>query len=68
MSELIDLTAAQAADRIGAGEISPAELFETYRQRAAANELNAFTWVADAAPDGDGYAHNTPLGRVPIAV
>ncbi|MBV9683842.1 MAG: Asp-tRNA(Asn)/Glu-tRNA(Gln) amidotransferase subunit GatA, partial [Solirubrobacterales bacterium] len=33
-----------------------------------ANELNAFTWVADAAPDGDGYAHNTPLGRVPIAV
>jgi len=68
VSELIDLTAAQAADRIGAGEISPAELFETYRQRAAANELNAFTWVADAAPDGDGYAHNTPLGRVPIAV
>ncbi|MBV9682956.1 MAG: Asp-tRNA(Asn)/Glu-tRNA(Gln) amidotransferase GatCAB subunit A, partial [Solirubrobacterales bacterium] len=68
MSELIDLTAAQAADRIGAGEISPAELFETYRQRAAADELNAFTWVAHAAPDGNGKVNNAPLGGVPLAV
>jgi aspartyl-tRNA(Asn)/glutamyl-tRNA(Gln) amidotransferase subunit A len=67
MTELIDLTAAQAAERISAGEIDAAELFETYRQRAAADELNAFTWVAEAAPDGNGRAHG-PLGGVPVAV
>ncbi len=68
MSELIDLTAAQAADRISAGEISAAEVFAAYRQRAAADELNAFTWVADAAPNGDRHMTGAPLGGVPIAV
>ena len=68
MSELINLTAAQAADRISAGEISAAEVFEAYRQRAAADELNAFTWVADAAPDGNGNMNNAPLGGVPLAI
>ncbi len=67
MSELIDLTAAQAAERIGAGEIDAAELFNAYRERAAADELNAFTWVAEAAPEGSGRAQK-PLGGVPIAV
>ena len=67
MSELIDLTAAQAAERISAGEIDAAELFEAYRQRAAADELNAFIWVAEAAPNGDGRAGG-PLGGVPVAV
>ncbi len=64
--ELIELTAAQAAERVRAGEISPAELFEAYRARADANELNAFTWVADGPPAGDGYAE-LPLGGVPLA-
>jgi aspartyl-tRNA(Asn)/glutamyl-tRNA(Gln) amidotransferase subunit A len=67
VSELLDLTAAQAAERIGAGEIAAAELFEAYRERAAADELNAFTWVAEAAPSRNG-AVRTPLGGVPIAV
>jgi aspartyl-tRNA(Asn)/glutamyl-tRNA(Gln) amidotransferase subunit A len=67
MTELIDLTAAQAAERISAGEIDAAELFEAYRQRAAADELNAFTWVAEAAPNGNGRVHG-PLGGVPVAV
>jgi aspartyl-tRNA(Asn)/glutamyl-tRNA(Gln) amidotransferase subunit A len=67
VSDLIDLTAAQAAERIGAGEIDPSELFEAYRQRAAADELNAFTWVADAAPARNGHA-TTPLKGVPVAV
>jgi aspartyl-tRNA(Asn)/glutamyl-tRNA(Gln) amidotransferase subunit A len=72
MSEdLLELTAAQAAAATRAGEIAPGELFEAYRARAAADELNAFTWVADAAPDSippspaDGQA---PLGGVPLAV
>jgi aspartyl-tRNA(Asn)/glutamyl-tRNA(Gln) amidotransferase subunit A len=67
VSELIDLTAAQAAERIRAGEIDAAELFEAYRRRAAADELNAFTWVAEAAPDGNGRRHGR-LGGVPVAV
>ena len=67
MSELIDLTAAQAAERIRAGEISAAEVFEAYRERAAADELNAFTWVAEAAPETNGHA-GKPLGGVPVAV
>ena len=67
MSELIDLTAAQDAERIRAGEVDPAELFDAYRTRATADELNAFTWVADAAPEQNGHA-KTALGGVPVAV
>ena len=67
MSELIDLTAAAAAERIRARELDPAELFEAYRERAAANDLNAFTWVAAGPPSRDGYAEK-PLGGVPVAV
>ena len=51
MSELIDLTAAQAAERITAGEIDAAELFEAYRQRAAADEL--MRAVAELATECD---------------
>jgi aspartyl-tRNA(Asn)/glutamyl-tRNA(Gln) amidotransferase subunit A len=50
MSAILELTAAQAAREIEAGRLSPAELFETYRARAAADELNCFTWVADGPP------------------
>jgi aspartyl-tRNA(Asn)/glutamyl-tRNA(Gln) amidotransferase subunit A len=67
VSELIDLTAAAAAAAVRAGEIEPADLFEAYRARAAADELNAFTWVADGAPGG-GTAREAPLGGVPLAV
>jgi aspartyl-tRNA(Asn)/glutamyl-tRNA(Gln) amidotransferase subunit A len=67
VTELIELTAAQAAERVRAREIDPAELFEAYRERAAADELNAFTWVADGAP-ATPPAAGAPLGGVPIAV
>jgi aspartyl-tRNA(Asn)/glutamyl-tRNA(Gln) amidotransferase subunit A len=67
VSELIDLTAAQAAERIRAGEVAAEELFEAYRERAANDELNAFTWVAEKAPKENGKAQ-TPLGGVPVAV
>jgi aspartyl-tRNA(Asn)/glutamyl-tRNA(Gln) amidotransferase subunit A len=66
MSDLLSFTAAQAAERIRAGDISADELFGAYRERAAADELNAFLWVADgpdAAADGSG-----PLAGVPLAV
>jgi aspartyl-tRNA(Asn)/glutamyl-tRNA(Gln) amidotransferase subunit A len=67
VTELIELSAAEAAARVRAGEIDAGELFEAYRQRAAADELNAFTWVAEAAPEQPGAA-GAPLGGVPVAV
>ena len=66
-NELIELTAAQAAESVRSGDVSPEELFEAYRGRAAANELNAFTWVADGPPDGSSRAQS-PLAGVPLAV
>ncbi len=66
-NELIELTAAQAAESVRSGDVSPEELFEAYRGRAAADELNAFTWVADGPPDGSSRAQS-PLAGVPLAV
>jgi aspartyl-tRNA(Asn)/glutamyl-tRNA(Gln) amidotransferase subunit A len=65
MSELLELTAAQAAERVRAGETSPGELWDAYVSRASADELNAFLWVADEAPDAP--AADAPLGGVPFA-
>ena len=67
MTTLIELTAAAAAERVLAGEIDPAELFDVYRSRAAADQLNAFTWVADGGP-APAPARDAPLGGVPLAV
>ena len=66
-TELIELTATDAAAGVRAGELNPAELFEAYRERAAADELNAFTWVAEGAPEPARYAAG-PLAGVPLAV
>jgi aspartyl-tRNA(Asn)/glutamyl-tRNA(Gln) amidotransferase subunit A len=66
-SALIELTAAQAAARVRSGEISARELFDAYRERAAADELNAFTWVAPQAPEQPPSAL-APLAGVPVAV
>jgi len=66
-SELIELSAAQAAERVRAGEIDPRELFAAYRERAVNDELNAFTWVASGPPDGARGA-GSPLAGVPLAV
>ena len=64
-AELLALSALTAADAIAAGELDRGAYFEAYRSRAAADELNAFTWVADGPPaepvDGE-------LGGIPLAV
>src|SRR5207248_3044274 len=65
VSDLLELTGAQAADRVRSGETSPEELFDLYRERAASEDLGAFLWVADEAPEVDPDA---PLGGVPLAV
>jgi aspartyl-tRNA(Asn)/glutamyl-tRNA(Gln) amidotransferase subunit A len=70
MSDIIALTAKQAADAVAAGDLDPVDLFEAYRARAAADDLNAYTWVAEAGADGpdrDRIA-GTPLRGVPLAV
>ncbi len=64
MSDLLDLTGAEAAAKVAAGEIEAGELFDTYRERASAEELNAFLWVADEAPE----AAEGPLAGVPLGV
>jgi aspartyl-tRNA(Asn)/glutamyl-tRNA(Gln) amidotransferase subunit A len=56
---MIELTAAQAAERIESGDLDAGEYFDFYRQRAAADDLNAFTWVAEDPRDHKG---------VPVAV
>jgi aspartyl-tRNA(Asn)/glutamyl-tRNA(Gln) amidotransferase subunit A len=63
---ILELTAAAAAERVRAGELSPAELFEAYRERARGDELNAFLWVAEDA--GEPPAPDAPLAGVPVAV
>ncbi len=67
MTELIDLSGAAAAEAIRAGELDAGELFDAYRERAAQNDLNAFTWVADA-PAANGAGDGAPLAGVPVAV
>ncbi len=67
MTELLELSAAAAAEAVRAGELDARELFEAYRARAAADELNAFTWVAPEAPS-ERLAADAPLGGVPLAV
>jgi aspartyl-tRNA(Asn)/glutamyl-tRNA(Gln) amidotransferase subunit A len=67
MSALLDLTAAQAAARVREGDVDAADLWTLYRDRAAADELNAFTWVADGG-EPPAVDRDAPLGGVPVAV
>jgi aspartyl-tRNA(Asn)/glutamyl-tRNA(Gln) amidotransferase subunit A len=67
VSDPAALTAGEAVDAIRRGELAAAELFEACRARAAADELNAFTWVADGAPP-ELPAPDAPLAGVPLAV
>jgi len=64
VSDPIELTGAQAAAAIRAGDLDPGELFAAYRDRAAADDLNAFTWVGDEVSEVDVAA---PLAGVPFA-
>ncbi|HTT95377.1 MAG TPA: Asp-tRNA(Asn)/Glu-tRNA(Gln) amidotransferase subunit GatA [Solirubrobacterales bacterium] len=78
MADLLDLTVAEAAARIAAGEVSAAEYGAAWRDAAAADELNAYLWRADGGPAaGDwtaagesapaGEGEETPYGSNPPA-
>ena len=70
-TSMLELSARAAAAAVASGELSSRELFEAYRERAAADMqagsagLNCFTWVAGPAP-ADGAP--APLHGVPVAV
>ena len=67
MSELLELTAAQAAEGVRTGTVDHGELWTAYRERALADELNAFSWVSDEVTPPE-VERNAPLGGVPLAV
>jgi aspartyl-tRNA(Asn)/glutamyl-tRNA(Gln) amidotransferase subunit A len=78
-TDVIRLSAFEAAAAVRDGSLSGGELFEAYRARAAADRaageegLNCFTWVADSAPDSapasaTGNGTPTALSGVPLAV
>jgi aspartyl-tRNA(Asn)/glutamyl-tRNA(Gln) amidotransferase subunit A len=66
VTDLTALTAAQAVEAIGRGDVDRIELFEAYRAAAAREELNAYLWVAEQAPEPP--AVDAPLAGVPLAV
>jgi aspartyl-tRNA(Asn)/glutamyl-tRNA(Gln) amidotransferase subunit A len=65
VTELLELTVAQAIDRIRAKELSPGEYYEAWAEAASGDELNAYLWRAEenGAENGSGE-----LAGVPIAV
>ncbi len=67
MSEVLSLTAAQAAERVHAGDLERGELWRFYRDRALTDDLNAFTWVCEG-DDPQAIDVGGPLGGVPIGV
>ena len=48
--ELLELTVAQAAERIRSGELAADEYFDAYREAAAGDALNAFLWRERRGP------------------
>src|SRR3954464_11162618 len=67
MSELLELTAAQAAEGVRTGTVDPGELWSAYRARALADGRNAFSWVSgDVSPPE--VERNAPLAGVPRGV
>jgi aspartyl-tRNA(Asn)/glutamyl-tRNA(Gln) amidotransferase subunit A len=67
MSEVLSLTGAQAAERVHAGDLERGELWRFYRDRARADDLNAFTWVCEG-DDPEAIDVSGPLGGVPIGI
>jgi aspartyl-tRNA(Asn)/glutamyl-tRNA(Gln) amidotransferase subunit A len=67
MSELLELTAAQAAEKVRTGEVDAGELWSFYRERALGDDLNAFSWVSGEVTPPE-VERNSQLGGVPVAV
>jgi aspartyl-tRNA(Asn)/glutamyl-tRNA(Gln) amidotransferase subunit A len=72
-TDILELSAVAAAAAISDGSLSAGELFEAYRERAAADRaagedgLNCFTWVSDPTHPANDHAPAS-LAGVPLAV
>jgi aspartyl-tRNA(Asn)/glutamyl-tRNA(Gln) amidotransferase subunit A len=63
-AELIELTVAEAAERIRSGELSAEEYWTAWQSQAAGDSLNAYLWTAEEPEEaGEG-----PLAGIPVAV
>jgi aspartyl-tRNA(Asn)/glutamyl-tRNA(Gln) amidotransferase subunit A len=65
MSDVLDLTVAQAIERISVGELGSDEYFDAYAEAAAGDELGAYLWKAEPGTS-DGITGE--LSGAPIAV
>jgi aspartyl-tRNA(Asn)/glutamyl-tRNA(Gln) amidotransferase subunit A len=71
VSDVLELTAAQAAGRIAAGELSAEEYGAACADAAAGDDLNAYLWLQEADARGsaaNGAGGETPLHGVPVAI
>jgi len=73
MADPTELTAAAAAEAIGAGELSGEECFAAWAEAAGGDELNAYLWRGDAEGNGAGQSgreaeHLAALMHAPVAV
>ncbi|MDX6632463.1 MAG: aspartyl-tRNA(Asn)/glutamyl-tRNA(Gln) amidotransferase subunit [Solirubrobacterales bacterium] len=66
--ELLDLTVAQALERIRSGELGAGEYFDAYASAVAGDELNAYLWRAEPGSAPSGSQPDGDLAGVPIAV
>src|SRR3954453_19476760 len=75
--EQIDLSVAEAAGRIRAGDLAAGEYFEAYREAAAGDSLNALLWRAEDAAQADlegtraaedEIDPDRPLAGIPVAI
>jgi aspartyl-tRNA(Asn)/glutamyl-tRNA(Gln) amidotransferase subunit A len=75
--ELIDLTVAEAAERIRSGDLAAEEYFDAYREAAAGDSLNALLWRAEDGGQADLEGTRAsqdevdperPLAGIPVAV
>jgi aspartyl-tRNA(Asn)/glutamyl-tRNA(Gln) amidotransferase subunit A len=63
VSEILELTVAEALRRIEAGDLSAAEYFAAYANAAATDELGAFLWHAEpgSVKGADGQLRGAPI-------
>jgi aspartyl-tRNA(Asn)/glutamyl-tRNA(Gln) amidotransferase subunit A len=66
MSEMLELTVAEAAAKIASGELSADEYFEAWQAAAGGDELNAYLWSVEDASTYE--VQDGPLKGVPVAV
>jgi aspartyl-tRNA(Asn)/glutamyl-tRNA(Gln) amidotransferase subunit A len=67
MSDLLNLTALEAHEKIAAGDLSAAEYTAAWRQAAAGDELNAYLWQDGAGEGGSAIAPESAR-TAPVAV